>query len=69
MLLIILYTSHSGYIDSNMIKNYEEHRTKYSVKRTRGLANAVARCDEFLSDPQVSFGYIFSVLYFLFFTF
>lgn len=38
-----------------MIKNYHEYRTKYAAKRTRGLANAVEKCDEFLAEPEVSF--------------
>lgn len=56
----------SGFIDANdtLIKNYPEFRDKYSAKRTRGLANAVAKCDEFLADPIVSFGkHIFSFLF------
>lgn len=45
---------YSGFVESNMIKNYRDNYTKYSAKRTRGLENAVARCEEFLSDPMVS---------------
>lgn len=37
-----------------MIKDYAGNRNRYSAKRTRGLANAVAKCDEFLSNPEVS---------------
>lgn len=37
-----------------MVVNYLEFRDKYSAKRTRGLQNAVAKCDEFLADPTVS---------------
>lgn len=37
-----------------MVVNYAEHRERYSAKNTRGLKNAVDKCDEFLSDPTVS---------------
>lgn len=34
--------------------NYAQHREKHAAKNTRGLKNAVEKCDEFLSDPVVS---------------
>lgn len=40
-------------LNTDFIRNYFEYREKYAAKRTSGLANAVARCDEFLVDPVV----------------
>lgn len=47
-----------------MIKDYAANHKKYSAKRTRGLANAVAKCGEFLNDPEVSvYAHIFSYFF------
>lgn len=55
----------SGYVNADMVKDYSGHREKYAAKRTLGLAKAVAECDAFLVDPEVSFKWNIFFLEFL----
>lgn len=51
----------SGFVNIDMVKDYHSNRERYAAKKTRGLANAVIACDEYLANPDVS-DRIFSII-------